>query len=105
MVRRLLAGGVPGPGVVVEGVIEVKLTFKATRNRRNQQKTCGFAHVLANKSLKTPFFAQKYLTRYTHKMFLRNTSILKLFITQAIVELYLFKVSEVIYAPSRTDKG
>jgi hypothetical protein len=28
-----------------------------------------FAHVLANKSPKMLFFAQKYLTRYTHKMF------------------------------------
>jgi hypothetical protein len=28
-----------------------------------------FEHVLAYKSPKTPFFAQKYLTRYTHKMF------------------------------------
>jgi hypothetical protein len=26
-------------------------------------------HVLANKSPKTPFFAQKYLTRYTHETF------------------------------------
>ncbi len=29
----------------------------------------GFAHVLAYKSPKPPFFAQKYLTRYTHEMF------------------------------------
>jgi hypothetical protein len=29
----------------------------------------GFAHVLAYKSPKTPFFAQKYLTRYTYEMF------------------------------------
>jgi hypothetical protein len=26
-------------------------------------------HILAYKSLKTPFFAQKYITRYTHEMF------------------------------------
>jgi hypothetical protein len=36
---------------------------------KNGKKTGGFAHVLANKSPKTPFLAQKYLTRYTHKMF------------------------------------
>ncbi len=35
----------------------------------NGQKTGGFAHVLAEKSLKTLFFAQMYLTRYTHEMF------------------------------------
>jgi hypothetical protein len=35
----------------------------------NAKKLGGFAHVLANNSPKTPFFAQKYLTRYTHKTF------------------------------------
>jgi hypothetical protein len=35
----------------------------------NGEKTGDFAHVLANNSPKTPFFAQKYLTRYTHKTF------------------------------------
>ncbi len=35
----------------------------------NGEKTGGFAHVFGNKSPKTPFFAQKYLTRYTHEMF------------------------------------
>jgi hypothetical protein len=57
----------------------------------------SFAHVLAYKSPKTPFFAQKHLTRYTHETFLRNMSIFKI-TTLAIAELYLFKVSEVIYA-------
>jgi hypothetical protein len=33
------------------------------------EKTGGFTHALAYKSLKTPFFAQKYLQKYTHKMF------------------------------------
>jgi phage pi2 protein 07 len=32
-------------------------------------KKGGFVHFLAEKSPKTPFFAQKYLTRYTHEMF------------------------------------
>ncbi len=36
---------------------------------KNGEKTGGFAHVLAYKSPKTPFFALKYLTRYTHKTF------------------------------------
>jgi hypothetical protein len=50
--------------------------------------------------LKTPFFTLKYLTKYTPEMFLRITLILKLFVTFGVVELYLFKVLEVIYAPS-----
>jgi hypothetical protein len=36
---------------------------------KNSKKMGGFAHVLAYKLPKTPFFPQKYLTRYTHKMF------------------------------------
>jgi hypothetical protein len=35
----------------------------------NGKESGGFAHVLASKSPKMPFFAQKYLTRYTHEMF------------------------------------
>jgi hypothetical protein len=35
----------------------------------NGEKTDGFTHVLAYKSPKTPFFAQKFLTRYTHEAF------------------------------------
>ncbi len=53
--------------MVVEGVIEVKKAFQAARNIRKQRS--GFEHVLAYKSPKTPFFAQKYLTRYTQEMF------------------------------------
>ncbi len=77
MARRLLAGGVPGPGVVVERFIEVIYTFTAKKGK----KTAGFAHVFAYKSLKTPFFALKFLTRYTHETFLRNTLILTFFVT------------------------
>jgi hypothetical protein len=33
------------------------------------EKTGGFAHVLAYKSPKTPFFAPKYLTTFIHKTF------------------------------------
>ncbi len=68
--RRLLAGGVPGPGVVVESFIEVIYTFTAVRNSQKRRKTGGFAHVLAYKSQKTLFFALKYLTRYTHETFI-----------------------------------
>ena len=48
---------------------EVIYTFTAVRNSQKRRKTGGFAHVLAYKSQKTPFFAQKYLTRYTHETF------------------------------------
>jgi hypothetical protein len=61
----------------------------------------GFAHVLAYKSPKTPFFAQKYFTRYTHEMFFEEYINFK--IVHNLSQLYLFKVSEVIYAPNRTD--
>jgi hypothetical protein len=59
-------------------------------------------HVFAYKSPKTPFFAIKYLTRYTHETFFEEYINFKIF-RNAIAELYLFEVSEVIYAPSRTD--
>jgi hypothetical protein len=42
---------------------------------------------------------------HSQDVFLRNTLILKIFITQGIVELYLFKVSGVIYALSHPDWG
>jgi hypothetical protein len=50
---------------------EVIYTFTAVRNshKKNGEKTGGFAHVLAYKSPKTLFFAQKYLTRYTYETF------------------------------------
>jgi hypothetical protein len=45
----------------------------------NGKKTGGFAHFLANKSSKTPFFTQKYLTRYTPEIFLGEYINLKKF--------------------------
>ncbi len=42
---------------------------KPPKIHENGQKTGGFVHVLAYKSPKTPFFAQKNLTRYTHETF------------------------------------
>ncbi len=38
----------------------------------NSKKTDGFAHVLAYKLPKTPFFAQKYFKRYTHETFFQE---------------------------------
>jgi hypothetical protein len=64
----------------------------------------GFTHVLAYKSPKTPFFAQKYLTRYTHETFFEEyTNFQAHYLSHCRVIMYLFKVSEVIYAHSRTD--
>ncbi len=79
LARRLLAGGVPGPGVVVESFLEVIYTCTAVRNSQKRQKMSGFAHVLAYKSPKTPFFALKYLTRYTHETFFEEYSNIKIF--------------------------
>ncbi len=67
--RQLLAGGVPGLGVVVEGVIVVNKPSKTPEIYQNGKKMGGFVHVLAYKSPKMQFFAQKYLTRYTHETF------------------------------------
>jgi hypothetical protein len=60
-----LAGEVPGQGMVVEGVKGVEYTPMPPEKYKNR---C-FTHFLDYKSLKTPFFAQKYLTRYTPKTF------------------------------------
>ncbi len=56
----------PGPGVVVE---RSYLPSQQYEIAKNGEKTGGFAHVFAYKSPKTPFFAIKDLTRYTHEMF------------------------------------
>jgi hypothetical protein len=41
----------------------------------NGKKTGIFAHILSNNLPKTPFFAQKYLTRYTHETFFEENTI------------------------------
>jgi hypothetical protein len=76
-----LGGGETGPGMVVEGGHRSQKRLLSHPKYTKMAKTGGFAHVSAEKSAKMPFFAQKFLTRYTHEMFLRNTSILKLYIT------------------------
>jgi hypothetical protein len=76
-----IGGGVPGPGVVVESFIEVIYCIPSQQYEiaKNGEKTDGFAHVLAYKSPKTPFFALKYLTRYTHKTFFEEYINFKIF--------------------------
>ncbi len=59
----------PGPGVVVERSYIPSQPYEIAKNG---EKTGGFAHVLAYKSPKTPFFALKYLTRYTHETFFKE---------------------------------
>jgi hypothetical protein len=71
-----LAGGVPGPGVVVERSYIPSQPYKIAKNGR---KNGSFAHVLAYNSPKTPFFALKYLTRYTHKTFFKEYINIKIF--------------------------
>jgi hypothetical protein len=52
---------------------------------------------------KRRFLTQKYLIRYTPKMFFEEYIIFKKIVTKGVVELYLFKILGVIYAPSYTD--
>ncbi len=42
------------------------------KQTKKAKKTGGFVHVLAYKSPKTQFFAQKYLTRYTHETYFKE---------------------------------
>ncbi len=62
-----------------------------------------FTHFLAYKSLKTPFSVQKYLPRYIPEMFFKEYINFQIFHNISHCGVSLFKVSEVIYAPSRTD--
>jgi hypothetical protein len=50
---------VPGQGVAVEGVKGVKNAPMPPEIYENREKTGGFLTILASKSPKTPFFAQK----------------------------------------------
>ncbi len=76
LTRRLLAGGVPSPGVVVERSYIPSQPYEIAKNGK---KTGGFAHILAYNSPKTPFFALKYLTRYTHETFFKEYINFKIF--------------------------
>ncbi len=64
------------PGVVVE---RSNIPSQLYEIAKIGEKTGGFAHVLANKSPKTPFFAQKYLTRYIHETFFEEYIDFKIF--------------------------
>jgi hypothetical protein len=75
VVRLLLAGEVPGLGVVVEGVIEAIKAFQATRNIRKMRKNSWFPSLIDLKNAENAIFYLKVLNRYTPKTFLRNTLI------------------------------
>jgi hypothetical protein len=51
----ILAGGVPGQGVVVEGVKGVKYAPMPPEMYENSEKTGGFPHFLVHKSPKCRF--------------------------------------------------
>jgi hypothetical protein len=55
-VRRILAVGVPGPRVVVEGVKEVKEAFKAAGNVQKQRKNGRFSALIDLKNRENIFF-------------------------------------------------
>ncbi len=68
--RQLLAGGVPGPGVVVEGITEAKYAFKAARNRQKRQKNRRFRARFGLKIAKNAVFRSKVLNKiYSRDVF------------------------------------
>ncbi len=84
-------------------VIEVREAFQAARNIRKTAKkravSCTFWLINRRKRC---FSHKSTLQNIITRHFLRNMSTFKITI-YAIAELYLFKVSEVIYAPSQSD--
>jgi hypothetical protein len=56
LVRRLLAVGVPGPGVVVERVKEVKEAFQAAWNVLKQRKNGRFPALIDLKNSENAVF-------------------------------------------------
>ncbi len=66
---ELLGAPTIGGGSARPGVGGGEIPSQPYQIAKNSEKMGGFAHVLAYKSPKTPFFALKYLTRYTHETF------------------------------------
>jgi hypothetical protein len=85
---------VPGLGVVVGGGGSQRSQINLP-SRPEYTKITGFPYFLPH----LLFLHESILLRHLFK----NTIILKFFVTYSVVELYLFKVSEVIYAPSHPD--
>jgi hypothetical protein len=74
-----LAGGAPGPGVMVEGVKEVKEDFYVARNIRKRRKNGWFLALLDFKNAENVVFYLKYLTKYTPKTFFEEYINFKIF--------------------------
>ncbi len=80
LARRLLAGGeCPAWGWWWSDSLKSYKPSQLYEIAKNGKKTGGFAHVFAYKSPKTPFFALKYLTRYTHETFFEEYINFKIF--------------------------
>jgi hypothetical protein len=60
---------VPRHGVVVEGIKGGKLATMLAEMHKNSAQNGRFPTLFGLNILKTPFFAQKYLIRYTPKTF------------------------------------
>jgi hypothetical protein len=93
---------VPRQGVVVEGVKGVKCAPMLAKMYENGEKTSGFAHFFAYKSLKTPFFAQKYEARYTPEMFFEEYINLKFFVLLKTLWSYTWSKYQKSYTPPAT---
>jgi hypothetical protein len=79
LVCQQFAGGVPGQGVVVEGVKEVKYTPMAPGMYKNGKKG-GFMHFLACKLQKRRFLLKStYITIYTTETFFEEYINYKIF--------------------------
>jgi hypothetical protein len=89
-------GVVPRQVVVVEGVKGVKYAPMLPEIYKNGEKMGGFPHFLVYKLLRTPFFAQKYFTRYTPETFYTCSKFWKSFMLPAA----LIRVKSVAVAGS-----
>jgi hypothetical protein len=71
-----LAGGVPGQGVVVEGV---KYVPKPPEMYENGDKTCGFPALIDLKIAKNAVFYLKVLNKISFREILGRIYVLKIF--------------------------
>jgi hypothetical protein len=66
-------GGAPGPGVMVEGGHRSKIRLLSRPKYTKTAKKRGVSRTIWLKNRrKCRFFAQKYLTRYTHETFFKE---------------------------------
>ncbi len=72
MVCQLLAVGVPGQGVMVEGEKGGKYAPLLAEIHKNGTRNAQFCALFGLKITQKMFFAQKFLIRYTPKTFLEK---------------------------------